>query len=134
MGSGAQNSLWGVADVVPPMCTWVVLLWEWEPSLQALKITLEVPCELDSNNMNLGNQSPPQFFGLFAAGELNSSKTTWILEGVLFGLKFELEVWVEIQAQVSVLLSLPPSARHPALTPVVVAHSCISDPLKIHPH
>lgn len=71
--------------------TWL-LLQEWEPSLQALKITQEIPHELVSNAMNLGNQSPHQFFGLFTAGELNFSKTTWILGRVLFGLKSELEV------------------------------------------
>lgn len=42
--------------------------------------------------MNLGNQSPAQFFGLFTAGELNFSKRTWILGRILFGLKFELKL------------------------------------------
>lgn len=76
----------------PAMYTWGLLLWEWEPSVQALKITPKIPPKLYSNAMDLGNWSPPQLFELFTAGELNVSKTTWVLERVLFGLKFKLNL------------------------------------------
>lgn len=88
VSSGAPGSLWGMADVLPPL--------QCAPGFccftSGFKITRGVAHKLYSNAMNLGNWSPPQLFGLFTAGEFNFFKTTWILERVLFGLKFELKL------------------------------------------